>query len=223
MSRLSDRDIAIIRTVQRFRQVSAAQVRRLHFPEGTDASRGVKQRRSLARLTKWGEISRLDRPMGGSMGGSAGYVYVPTWSRARVADPHTLDITELFVRLKEAERVGLLTVLVFDPEPFCHVQVGHIELKPDAFVRLQMTDGIFRYFIEVDRSTEWRAQLNKKMRQYNQAYEKWQERTFPLVLYIVPDDERRRFVETVVKRQYMPGLFEVCLLSQAIQQLESSH
>lgn len=149
------------------------------------------------------------------MAGSEGYIYLPAGSRTRTPDPHTLDITELYVRLVESEG----ELLAFDPEPYCHVQVGHIEVKPDGYIRLRTSEGTFRYFIEVDRGTEWRPQLHAKMRRYVQAYNHWSEPSFPLCLFVVPDEMRRRLVETVVKRQETPGLFEVIEMDQAVKRL----
>ena len=56
----------------------------------------------MTRLHNWGQLSRIPRPVGGWSGGSEGYTYIPAGSRARVPNPHTLDITELFVKLTEA-------------------------------------------------------------------------------------------------------------------------
>jgi len=208
-NRLSPRDLSVIQTVTLFRQATSSQLRRLHFAEGSEASQGVKQRRTLARLVKWGELARIERAMGGYAGGSSDYIYVPALSRARTPDPHTLDLTELYVGLEEGQRAGRLKLLAFDPEPYCHTQLGHLELKPDAYVRLHTDQGTYRYWIELDRGTEWRPALSAKCRRYVQAYHHWAEDTFPLVLWITPDDMRARLVEGVIKRQEIRELFNV--------------
>jgi hypothetical protein len=99
------------------------------------------------------------------------------------------------------------------------VQLGTLELKPDATVHSRTASGEYLWFIEVDRGTEWRAALGRKMRAYVSAYERWPHRTFPRVLFTVPDAERKRFVESVAARQDEPALFTVCLFDEAISQL----
>jgi hypothetical protein len=73
--------------------------------------------------------------------------------------------------------------------------------------------------LEQDLSSEWKTQLAKKMRGYVLAYSKCQDSTFPIVLFVVPDDERYRLIEGVIKRQEIPGLFAVVLMSEAIPYL----
>lgn len=221
---LSPRDLAITKDVHRFRQLSSQQILRLHFADNSPKSRHVRCNRALRRLVKWGELRRIDRAIGGTNGGSSGYFFTPPTSRARVPNPHTYDIAELFCRLVEAQNQlrqtpNMVELLAFDPEPMSHVSVGHVELKPDAFLDIRTTQGRTRYFIEVDLASEWKTQLAKKMRGYVLAYSKWQEGTFPLTLFVVPDDERYRLVEGVIKRQETPGLFAVVLMRDAIPYL----
>lgn len=162
------------------------------------------------------------------MGGSADYIYIPAGSRSRIADPHTLDITEIYTRLIEnsggTNQAGALssnyTLLAFDPEPYSHVQMGNLELKPDAYLEIQ-TDygplpGVYQWFLELDLGTEWRTQLTQKMKRYTQAYNHWPENTFPRILWVVPDLTRLRLIEGVIKRQETPALFEVCLFDKAV-------
>lgn len=218
-SRLSDRDREIVRTVDRFRQVTSGQVLRLFFADNSPASRKARMTRTMTRLHKWGHLSRIPRAVGGWSGGSDGYTYIPPTSRARIPDPHTLDITELYVRLREAERTGECVLLAYDPEVFAHATVGHVELKPDAYVRLKTAQGTYRYFIEVDRGTEWRHQLAGKLRRYTQAFTRWDEPTFPLVMWSVPDEQRGRLLESVIKRSDEPGLFAVEVYDAVVSRL----
>lgn len=102
--------------------------------------------------------------------------------------------------------------MVFDPEPWCHVQIGQMELKPDAYVDL----GDYRYWLEMDLGSEYRSQLSAKMARYVKAYEQWTEPTFPLVVWVCHDEDRRRFIESVVKRQSVRGLFTVVLFDDAV-------
>lgn len=212
---LSPRDQLVLSDLQRFRQLTASQVRRLHFATGTDRGQIVRTHRALARLTKWGLITRITRAVGGYGGGSGDYIYQPPHSRTRTPDAHTLDIAELYVRLIEAKRSGVISELIFDPEQWAYVQAGRIELKPDAFAEV---DG-FQFFIEVDRGSEWRPQLNQKMRRYTQAFNNWREDVFPQVLWVVPDEDRARLMRGVVKRQEEPALFAVIGFTDALDRL----
>jgi hypothetical protein len=218
-NRLPDRDVEIVTTVQRFRQITSGQILRLFFADNSPASRKARMTRTMARLHRWGHVSRIPRAVGGWSGGSDGYTYIPPTSRARISDPHTLDITELNVQLREAERAGECTLLAYDPEVFAHTTVGHLELKPDAYVRVRTPQGTFRYFVEVDRGTEWRHELAGKLRRYKQAFKQWDEPTFPLVLWSVPDEQRGRLLESVVKRSGEPDLFRVALADAVSKEL----
>jgi hypothetical protein len=168
---------AILSTGGRFSMLTSSQLHRLHY-HATNPGAYVRSRRHLARLTKLGLLRRfwgvyMDAPE---------YVYLPPSSKARTADMHTLDINELYVRLSESRNNGFLDDspsharegLIFDPEPWCHVNVGHMVLKPDAYVDL----GRMRFFIEMDRGTEFRSALAQKMRRYIAAFERWDEPTF---------------------------------------------
>lgn len=167
----------------------------------------MRARRALRRLHKWGVVSRIARPVGGYGGGSGEHIYLPTTSRTRTPDAHTLDISELYVRLREL-RPGI----VFDPEQWAYVQVGKQELKPDAYV--DTTD--YRFFVEVDRGSEWRPQLNQKMQRYTRAFNTWPDEVFPQVLWIVPDEDRARLMRGVIKRQEVPELFACVVFQEAI-------
>jgi len=91
----------------------------------------------------------LPRPVGGFSGGSEGHVYLPTTSKARAANPHTPDISELFVSLVEAHRGGGLELLSFDPEPYSHVQPGSLEVKPGGRLHVRRDGREFVAFLEL--------------------------------------------------------------------------
>jgi hypothetical protein len=164
-------------------------------------------------------LRRLERPIGGGEGGSGGYVYLAAGSRARIASPHTLDLCELFVRLVERQRAGAVLALEVAPEPFCHVLLDSVTLKPDLHVRLEIASGAYQYFVELDRGTEWRSQLVAKMRRYERAYERWTAPTFPLVLFLAPDELRCSFIRTAAGRLTRSSLFSVTTFDAAIGEL----
>lgn len=207
---LSPRDQLILNDLTRFKQMTATQVRRLHFREGTPAGRERRTSRVLARLTKWGLLTRLTRAVGGYGGGSGSYIYQPAESKARTPDAHTLDITELYCRLVETGQP-----VIFDPEQWAYVQAGRYELKPDAFIEFNGT----QFFGEIDRGSEWRPQLTQKMRRYTQAFNNWSEPVFPLVVWTVPDEDRARLLRGVIKKTEVPELFAVVLFDEAVDLL----
>lgn len=201
----------IVSTVVRFGQVSSSQLRRLHY-KGTDKGKKIRSRRHLTRLTKLGMLKRV----WGIYDSAPEYIYLPPNSKARTANMHTLDITELYVGLVEPQLViSDYKTVIFDPEPLSHVPVGHMILKPDCYI----DTGKMRYFGEIDRGTEFSAVLAQKMHRYVAAYEQWEESTFPLVVWICHDADRKRFIEAVVKRQSIRGLFTVVLFDDAVKLL----
>jgi hypothetical protein len=215
VSRLSPRDHAIVITVERLKQLSTAQVQRLFFADGSVVSQGARTRRALARLHRWGVLGRIDRAVGGHNGGSDGYVYTSPQSRSRMPNMHTLDISEIYTRLVEMHRQGVVTVLSFDPEPYCHVFLGNFQYKPDGRIHLRTPSGEFLWFLELDRGSEWRTQLGDKMRRAHSAYNRWPEKTFPRVLWVVQDSQRADYIKSITRAQGI-DLFDVCLFSQAV-------
>jgi Replication-relaxation len=235
--RPSPRDRAIAHTVARFHQVTAKQLERLYFTKGyvwqgrqrvevesVPTTRAARCRRALARLTRWGLVRRLDRPIGGAPAGSGGYVYVPPQSRSRSPDDHTLDIAELYVRLVEAADRRSIELLDFRAEPECHFLVGKLRIEPDAYVRLQAQDGrTYQWFAEVDRTTEWNTELARKMRRYWQAYDGWSGSTFPRVLFVMQEEYRAQSVTRLVERLASEArpLFKVVTFGEALGVLKS--
>lgn len=203
---------AITTHVNRFRQLTTSQVRRLLYTHGSPRGRVVRSSRHLKRLTTLGLLRRVR----GVYAGTEEYVYMPPDSKARTANMHTLDISEIYTKLSESMHDSSKSML-FDPEPWCHVQVGHMTLKPDAYVDL----GRMRYFLELDRGTEFRSALAQKMRRYYAAYERWEEPTFPLVVWIVHDADRQRFINGIIKSQSEPRLFVCYLFNEAVERLSN--
>jgi len=96
MDRLGDRDQAIISTLGRVRVASARQLERIHFTDSTPLSNARSCRATLARLTRWRVLARLERRVGGVRSGSAGYVY-------------SLDVAEARPGIDFAEVEGIIT------------------------------------------------------------------------------------------------------------------
>jgi Replication-relaxation len=202
---------SVLRTVALFRQATSSQLRRLHYTGTRDGTR-VRSRKHLARLVALNKLRRI----WDVYEGVAEFIYLPPESKARAANMHTLDVTELYVQLMENQcHIRDATNMVFDPEPWRYYSVGPTDLRPDAYI-----DVGRRYFLEMDEGTEYRAALAKKMGLYVAAFRVWGEERFPQVMFVCHDQDRFRFIAKIIQRQSKPKLFSVCLFSRAVDVLE---
>jgi hypothetical protein len=135
-------------------------------------------------------------------------VYAPVDSKARIPNLHTLDVTELAVRLVHQPA----RPVEFWPEPWSHEIWGAVSLKPDAYIKV----GKRHFFLEIDRSTEYASALSAQMNAYLRAYYGMDGGSFPQVLFICHSLERRRFIEREVDKKSLKALFKVCLFDDAI-------
>lgn len=180
--RLTERDLRLIRDVEKYRLLSTKQIQRLHFdhvhPTPTASARACN--RTLSRLREARVLKTLQRRIGGARAGSAGFVWYigPAGERVlRALDPrassgrrnyrepsrhfveHTLAVAELAVRAIEAERNGDLEVLVLEAEPESWQQslsaFGTAQtLKPDLRLVTATGDYEDHWFIEADMASE---------------------------------------------------------------------
>ncbi len=220
---LSDLERDIVRVVDRLRLVSHGQLARItpSVDRAAASSAARTIRRTLARLTELGVLSRLDRRIGGIRAGSAGHVYfvgpvgmrlVAYWNgdgvvrgRAR-PEPggpfvrHRLATSELYVAARERERSGDLDLLAFDVEPACWRSSltgfgASTTLKPDAFLRIGVGAYEDRWFVEVDLGTESRTVLRTKLRAYLDYFHTGSEQdahgVFPRVLWLTNSESRK--------------------------------
>ncbi len=244
------RDRAVLGDVARWRLLSARQIERLHFAQGDQAatalSRARSCRRSLERLVRERLLVRLERRVGGVRAGSASFVYsigpvgqrLIGWPgpRRRWREPsalfvaHTLAVSELYVRLHEAARRGVLELSTPpQPEPECWRSLpgmgGRSLLKPDLAVHLVAGDYEYRWFVEVDLGSEHQPALVRKCRAYEAYYRSGVEQAehcvFPRVLWVVPDDARAGVICRVVEQApgLTAGLFVVATNDQAVAML----
>lgn len=231
-ARLTPTEQGLVETLDRVRLATGSQLARLHFT-GTGNSQTVarRSRRTLTRLVGLRVLARLDRRIGGVRAGSAGYVYAldvagqrlasacgpaggarirRPWTPAGSFVAHTLAVTELYVRLREAERDGVLEMLAFDAEPaawrfFTGLGGSRVWLKPDAFVR--MAAGEFEHvsFVEVDRATQSAPALARKLTVYRRYHATGREEVrfglFPQVVLLVPGDARKEVAVDVCAAQ----------------------
>jgi hypothetical protein len=223
--RTSARDRAVIDTVEQFGMATTSQILRLWFsePENSPLSRHQRAGRALKRLHKWKLLKRVGYYRGGPAGGSGEYCYLPISSDRRQEDLHTLDITELYVRLVEAHRRGELELLDYLPERAGYETHGATEVHPDAKTRIRLPKGTYPWYIEIDRGTkrtgEFSSQLGKKMREYVAAVHQRSSAVFPRVLFVALDADRAAFIQRVANRQEIPELFIVVTEDKAVETL----
>lgn len=224
-STLSQRDALVVELVGRFRLMGAEQIRDVLFTTQTSKT---PLDRALKRLTDAGYLVRLGRMVGGYGGGSGQYVYQlgrVGWRHLgkgggyrplRVIDHHTLTIAECFVVLKRLERGGDLAIIKYEADPVSRRMVGEILLTPDAYVELGVTAARqkFAFWLEIDRDTENAETIRGKCVRYWRAYQDWPGEVFPWVVFVVPDEARRRELQRVIAGgpDEAQDLFKVCEL-----------
>lgn len=251
MDRIGPRDLLIVQTLALVRVASTRQLERAHFFSSSPLSNARSCRAALERLAGWRVLARLDRRVGGVRSGSAGYVYSLDVLGRRILEAagsigggrfrrpwtpsgpflgHALAVTELYVRLLEAERGGQLQVLDFEAEPGCwRFLTGPggeaVVLKPDAFVRIGVGEFEEHAFVEVDRGTESTRALGIKLDRYRAYWASGREQrandVFPRVLWLVPDAKRWDQLMDVAGRQPADAwrLFKVARFEDAVRAL----
>jgi hypothetical protein len=209
---LSDREWSVVVTLRVVRVATSTQLEHLHFRDVTRR----QARKVLASMVSRRLLARLPRVVGGVRAGSAGYVYVLDVAGLRMGRPggarvqrpwsignaflvHSLAVTDLFVQVAEAESRHAVVVQYFRSEPACWRPFlgpggARVVLKPDAELGLEIDRYEDRWFIELDRATESRSTLARKLTRYVQYWRSGQEQArtgvFPKVLWVVPDAAR---------------------------------
>lgn len=242
LSTLTERDLAIADVVGRFKLVSGGQIERLFFDHCSERSRARNRQAVVRRLVERQVLVPVGkRRKGGEGGGSAATVYALDVAGHRLVEftgtrprrpythyeptmAHYLLVTELYVRLVEAERAGQLTLLTFEAEPYCWRSFADRTLKPDAFVQIGIEIGGQRRkgscFIEIDRADQWGAKISSKMPQYlaYRDYERPNGRPFPRVLFLTVHERRATYLTGLIQKQapnsttYRAGLFDDALM-----------
>jgi hypothetical protein len=233
--RLSPRDQAILFDLARVRVLSGAQLTRLHFATLAPESQERTRRRVLARLTEHQLVATLERTIGGARAGSAGHVYSLGIAAQRVrpllgdgaytdspsgrtrapATPgslflaHALDVSALYVSLREHKHGGHLTLAHFATESAAWWPDGRGGvIKPDAYARLRGTNVEDCWWIEVDRATESIPTLRRKLLAYTEFARTGQlgpEGVVPRVLVTAPHDRRLADVRDLAVSLPSPG------------------
>lgn len=236
---LSPRHWAVLRDVARFRLMTGRQLQRLHFGDSPSAARIA--RRVLLSLTERRVLGRLERQVGGLRAGSSGFVYgvgaagyrllhdnePPHRRLHEVRDgflQHTLALADLYLALREAERAGRCQLLQLETEPACWRPVDDVAgrdwLKPDLALIAASGDDVLSSYVELDRGTEHRPVLLRKLRQYDLAYQLAPgpaDAVFPRVTWLVPNPRRAELLRDLIRRYgSVDGLHVVALSGDAV-------
>ncbi|MGO9760453.1 MAG: replication-relaxation family protein [Solirubrobacteraceae bacterium] len=241
---MSDLDWQLLGFVHDGRLASGQQIiRALWQTDNAQSARARAGRRTLKRLTDWRVLQVLPRHIAG-MRGSAGSVYYTGRAGVRLLAArgihgprveipgtlhlaHTLATTELALRLREADRDGLLELIEVQQEPVCWRRYpagmgAQKVLKPDLFIRIGAGSQEDRWMAEVDLGSESGRTIARKLALYAQHYrsgrEQHQHRVYPRVLWLVPDERRERQIRDVLARQPTgtQRLFTVCRFDDTI-------
>jgi hypothetical protein len=219
---LSDREVAVIESVERFRYLTARQIEDLQFYNHATPLTGARTcRKVLGRLTRASILWRLERRIGGVRAGSSSYVYgvAPFGdrilhhegdARVRRREPsaafldHTLAVAQLVVDLEVLSRSGDLELIEVQTEPTCWRKFtvgleGVQILKPDLLVSLRSGDFEYLWFVEVDLATHSVAAVIRKCWMYHHYWASGIEQDsrglFPQMLFIAPSESRAQRVK----------------------------
>jgi Replication-relaxation len=218
---IGPRDQAIVSTLDDLRVATTGQLARLHFSDLTEGSAARQAPRVLRRLEDLGIVTRLERQVGGIRAGSQANIWSLDLAGQRLASTcgpaggrtcrrpwtpglaflaHRLAVSECYVELVERCRTADAELLEFYAEPYCWRRYaaplgGTATLKPDAFARLALGDFERGAFVEIDRNTESRSTLKRKLATYRHYWESGREQErrgyFPQVVFSVPSEERK--------------------------------
>ena len=253
---LSPRRWTVLRAVGELRLVSGGQLRRRFYGEA-GASAARLARLDLAALHEARILHRLERRIGGVRAGSSGFVYAlgPVGRRLLELDAgeglpygrsryeptvgfveHALAVSEVWVGLHEhlhgpvtGEREADFDFRVERRAWRSYLDAIGVSatLKPDAEVHLRRQRFEDRWWIEVDRATERRSTVRRKLAAYVAYFHTGQEQQrtgmFPLTAWLTTTEARAEVLREVIAT-FAPRdrrLFRVGLLSAAVPLLLS--
>lgn len=212
---LSDRDRAILRSVDQHQFLSARQIEILHFDTIAPTARSRITRRVLSRLRGLRLLSTLDRQIGGTAAGSDALIHHLDVTGARILTAedsgrrdrrlrypptarfvrHRLAVADTHIGFIAAHRSQLIELVDSAIEPACwRTFTGngstHRTLKPDLYAETATEDELVHaWFIEIDLGTESIPTLLRKCSEY-EAYrqsgiEQDRHGSFPLVVWSI--------------------------------------
>lgn len=222
---LSDRQRDVMADVDAIGVMSGRQLKGVHY-DGDGLSARLA-RRELAEMVDHGVLRRLDRQVGGRHAGSDGYCYVLSeligerllhpgkrryWQRSEPGSQfvsHGLALAQLYTDLRILERTDAAEVAEILGEPLCwrrYFGPGGSPrwLKPDAYLSIASGEFEDHYFIEIDCDSERPRRIETKARAYVSYYQSGREQAesdvFPLVVFVVPSEDRKKEVVSAVTR-----------------------
>lgn len=224
-ARIDDRDRQVLSDLARVRLATGLQLQRLHHGPVDDEAARYRRLRQLKRLTRLGLTTPLQRRVGGLEAGSVSTVYALDIAGQRLAESwdgrkrrpstpstpfitHTLTITELYVRLREADATGRLELVDFQAEPTAwrpfHDHGGQaVMLKPDAYAVVGTGEFEQHAFIEVDLGTTSSRRLAVKGQSYIDYHatrlEQRRVGVFPVVIWVANSTERTRVISRALQ------------------------
>lgn len=229
--RLRPRQVAILKFVAEFRQVTRKQIRSGVFT----TSSATPCDREVSRLLDRRLIERINIPTTpGALGGRQPDVYQigPAGWKAAAMDGayylsrsikyHSLAICDTYLRVYHSQS-DELRIIRYETEPDSHVKINYAALEPDLYMEFMTARGVLRVWFEIDLGTERPRQLKDKMARYHHALqgasEKWN--PWPFVIWVVPDEKRRAELESLIKLEPADsrGMYRVCLFEDVVKTL----
>jgi hypothetical protein len=216
--RLSERDQAIIQTINGFGFMTTRQLQTVHFAHHETAQAAARIcRRVLQRLAEHRLVEAVDRRVGGLLAGSDVTIWRvgvvgDRWLRLSSSTPrtrfkqpsarfldHRLMVAGCYTALIARTHAGQLELIsaVAEPDswrPYLGPGGTPDTLKPDLYAVTASGDFEDHWFIEIDRATESVPTVLKKCRQYERYRRTGREQQrlglFPRVVWVVPDQQR---------------------------------
>jgi hypothetical protein len=218
---VSTRDAQIINDISQFGQLASSHVDVLHFDKNTT---NTPCNRVLARLVSGGYLATIERrPVGGTGGGSGpkcyqlgpkGWQFMRREGRYwpfRAISMHMIEIADAHVSLIQAARAGDFHIFDYETEPNNRlvIQEKGVDLRPDYYFHaaIPSSESQVTVWLEIDRGTERRPQLKDKIDKYVHAFKHATYddiETFPMIIFIVPDEERRKELDRLINA--VPGV-----------------
>lgn len=188
----------------------------------------VRTFKTLNRLMGYGLIDQYEKRIGGIRAGSKGIIWHVTESGARLLalgterqtarkrflEPaptflrHTIAVTETFVQIVEICRDDpVMKLRNIQVEPDCWREYRKndkaISLRPDLYAKIITGEYFDHLFVEMDLDTEAPSAVVEKCRRYHEYYKTGVEQkasgAFPLVLWIVPDENRKNKLTEAIR------------------------
>jgi hypothetical protein len=230
---IGQRDREILQSLQKCRYLTTIQMKRLHFNNASTRAAALRATsRGLSKLKTLGLIVTLRRRIGGAAKGSSQYVWalspngfkllnladIDSEGRKRFFEPsqyflcHTLTVAETYIQLIELCQKNNLNLVKSELEPACwrnYQEAGKPTiLKPDLYA---VTAGEYKdsWFFEIDLATESYHAVIEKCDRYihyrKSGAEQKSGNVFPFIVWIVPDEKRRRVIQKLINEEFTHG------------------